>query len=37
MIEIELENGYMKCVICKGYIDAGDLTPICECINSEED
>ncbi len=31
MIQIELKDGYMVCQTCKGYLEAGDLSPGCEC------
>ncbi len=33
MRRIELQNGYMVCVDCQGYIEAGDMTPACDCID----
>lgn len=35
MRQIELRDGYLVCVTCKGYIEAGNLTPACECIEGE--
>lgn len=34
MRNIELRNGYMVCTICRGYIEAGNQTPECECIDA---
>jgi hypothetical protein len=32
MRPIELVNGYMVCVECRGFIEAGTATPACECV-----
>lgn len=35
MRPIEIQNGYMVCVTCRGFIEAGNMSPCCECF--EED
>jgi hypothetical protein len=32
MRQIEISEGYMLCAICRGFIEAGDKKPACECL-----
>lgn len=35
MRPIELQNGFMVCTLCRGYIEAGIKAPSCECIEDD--
>jgi Cys-tRNA synthase (O-phospho-L-seryl-tRNA:Cys-tRNA synthase) len=37
MRPIELQDGYMVCTLCRGYVDATELHPACECIIDDDD
>lgn len=35
MKPIELRDGYMICLVCRGYIEASTQTPPCECPETD--
>ncbi len=35
MWQIEMNEGYMVCTTCRGYIDASEKTPICDCLHED--